>query len=480
MDSYGGTATPESQHDASIDIEISHDGEGGGERVAIEVLSAPSSGGDPAPVGARSGSDTVDSYLRAIRRIPLLSHEETLEYAYEIREQEWAFRQAMYAIPATAIRAFERWSERRAGGYVTGLLCHAYRDDPSRDWSSRIDRSMKQVGQLLEQRSELARRYSAEAEHLLAEVDSRIASSLTEPELHVDLLLEFFSEFRDLLAPSREREITALRIRMGFEETAARDAFVWAQEALERRDEARRTFANHNLRLVIKLSRRYAGLGVPYPDLIQEGNLGLLRAVEKFDPSRGFRFSTYAVWWIEQSMIRAVQRQSRTVRVPAHVHEQQFRFRRAEQSLRSRLGREPGSEDLAAALEISQQDVEQVAALMQPPTSLEAPIGDDGMTFGDLLTDEIEEEPCVELDRETLRCVLERGMRTLKPRERRVLKWRFGLHDGGEMTLQQIGKRLGLSRERVRQIESVALDHLRQRPDLARCADSVEAPEQAA
>lgn len=480
MDSFGAATLSETQHETPLDNEVTHSEAGAGESVAVETTSERRLSASPSPRPARLASDALDHYLRSVRRLRLLSHDETLELAHEIREQEQAFRLAMYAIPATATRVFERWSERRAGGYVTGLLSQSYRDEPSGDWSDRIDRSLKQVGRLLEQREELAGRGSCAQKHRLDALDARLASKLEKAGLHIDLLLEFFHEFRDCFAPESDARADGMRARAGLGAPAARDAFERARRALERRDEARRTFASHNLRLVVKAARRYLGLGVSHVDLIQEGNLGLIRAVEKFDPTRGFRFSTYAVWWIEQALIRAVQRQSRTVRVPAHLYEQQFRLRTAEQSLRARLAREPGPEDLAALLETSEGDIEQVAESFQPMASLEAPIGDDDMTLGDLLSDPFGEEPSADLDRETLRAALGRGMHTLKPRERRVLEWRFGLRGDGELTLREVGQRLGISRERVRQIESNALEKLRQRPEISDCADGLDFQERAA
>jgi len=205
-------------------------------------------------------------------------------------------------------------------------------------------------------------------------------------------------------------------------------------------------------------------MGVPFMDLVQEGNLGLIRAVEKFEAERGFMFSTYAVWWIQQAMIRAVQNQARTVRLPSHVCEQQVRYRRQHDALSRRLGREPTQHEMSDELGL---DLDQTALLettLVPIRSMHAPVqGLDDVTFEDALADEDVPDPIESLDQERLSDAVGRLLEGLDARERKVLMWRFGLEGDGEAsTLGEIGKRLGLSRERVRQIESLALSRLRE------------------
>jgi RNA polymerase primary sigma factor len=292
-----------------------------------------------------------------------------------------------------------------------------------------------------------------------------ITELLAEAELAHPLMLEIYEQLRAAL----EGGAASLsdRRRLGLTTPAARAAVGRASEALARYHEAKQTIAHHNLRLVVKCARRFNGLGIPFMDLIQEGNLGLIRAVEKFDPDRGFMFSTYAVWWIQQAMIRALQNQRRTVRVPSHVCELQIRMRHVEEDLSRRLGRDPEPQEVAHALDITQEQYDSLASTLSPIRSLSAPVaGLEDVRLEDTLSDEEVPEPGEAVERRELRAGVDALLSNLDARERKVLHWRFGLSGGdGSVTLGEIGKRLGLSRERVRQIEVAALARLREHVD---------------
>ncbi|NLE75160.1 MAG: sigma-70 family RNA polymerase sigma factor [Chloroflexi bacterium] len=217
-----------------------------------------------------------------------------------------------------------------------------------------------------------------------------------------------------------------------------------------------------NSRLVISVARRYVGRGVPFLDLIQEGNIGLMRAVKKFDYKRGYKFSTYATWWIRQAVSRAVADQGRTIRVPVHMHDQIRRYAETRRRLAQELGRDSTTEEVAEAMQIPVQKVERIQMAAQVPISLETPIGDDDDSFlGDLIEDHTAEPPVDAATREILRECVNEVLTSFSPREVRILRLRFGLEDGRPHTLEEVGRKFGLTRERIRQIEAEALQRLR-------------------
>jgi RNA polymerase primary sigma factor len=235
-----------------------------------------------------------------------------------------------------------------------------------------------------------------------------------------------------------------------------------AKKVEEGDDAAKQMLINSNLRLVVSIAKKYIGRGLSLLDLIQEGNQGLIRAVEKYDWRRGFKFSTYATWWIRQSVTRAIADQARTIRIPVHMVENINRFLRASRKLMQELGREPTPEEVAAVLGIEPEKALEIIKISQNPASLEAPVGDEeDSRLGDFIHDSSAPTLFDSASRELLKEQVDQVLSTLSDRERRVLEERFGLKDGRPKTLEEVGRMFAVTRERIRQIEAKALRKLR-------------------
>jgi RNA polymerase primary sigma factor len=306
-----------------------------------------------------------------------------------------------------------------------------------------------------------------------------VASSL---DSGTDAALEPSVETNGEVLPLYLREIGRVPLLTGPDEVRLAQAIERGREAAERlgsetlgdldREDleglvregnvAREGLTDANLRLVVSVARRYSNRGVPLIDLIQEGNLGLLRAVEKFDWRRGFKFSTYATWWIRQAVSRAIADDARTIRIPVHLYDVVNRMARMSAQLHQELGREPTEEEIGAALQLSAERVRELNQVLPQPVSLDGFIGDDQDTR---LSDVVADDNAVSLEWVAEQRLLADQIRdtllTLTPRERRVIERRFGLGDDNDDTLTAIGREIGVTRERIRQIESTALRKLR-------------------
>lgn len=245
-----------------------------------------------------------------------------------------------------------------------------------------------------------------------------------------------------LITPEQEVEL-AHRIKAGDE--AAREQMIKA-----------------NLRLVVKIAREYEDYGVPLLDLINEGNMGLMKAVERFDPTKGAKLSTYAAWWIKQAVRRALSNQSKTIRLPVHIGDKLLHMRRAAARLEEELGRPPTNEELAEAMDMTPARVSALRNAATPPSSLDAQVGDeDSKRFDELVGDEKAETPYAQLEDKTTTQMLTELLSTLPTREQTILRYRFGLDGDRERTLEEVGEQFGVTRERIRQIQNLALEKLR-------------------
>ena len=406
----------------------------------------------------------LESYFQEIGGTRTLRREEEVILAKELEAATAELRDALYKVPCCARHVVERWDALRALSHTGAKLSESIGSEETGEIAARVARAVKRVRTLRTQRANaLAKRKVKDVER----IDARIVREMKSAHLSLSVLAELRQMVLTLAANMRRSRKGTRKLRT-FEATAelTREQLLELAECVEvahdRLTLEKNRFIEHNLKLVVAIAKDYRNLGLSFPDLIQEGNLGLIRAVEKFDHRRGFKFSTYAVWWIRQALVRAIQNHSRTIRLPSHVHDRLQRSQRVRAELTGKLGREPSAQELAPELGTDTGVLESLDLLSREAISLESSVAGTEKRLEDFVSDPTSEQPDGGLDGERMRSGVGQLIGALTAREQLILRLRYGLGGEEEHTLEQIGQSLGLSRERVRQLEARALKKLRE------------------
>lgn len=420
--------------------------------------------------------DPVRMYLKEIGRVPLLIGEDEVKLAKRMdkgRQAERIQRGRMIELEEPAFTAEDSGS----------ALIEKLRESLKEEWQITNMRSVFRVAQMIKKRQSVGQPYTVDdyedlifeftkderlhLQRLMAEqrclipgceqfVVTRETSDLDDHKLYQ--IKAILNELRERMSDGREKDSAVVEAYCNLDEDFEKLLKAVAHQG----DEAKQCLSEANLRLVVSIAKRYVGRGMLFLDLIQEGNLGLIKAVDKFDYNKGFKFSTYATWWIRQAITRAIADQARTIRIPVHMVETINKLIRVSRQLLQELGREPLPEEIAKEMDTSVDRVREIMKIAQEPVSLETPIGEEEDShLGDFIEDHDAPAPADAASFTLLREQLEEVLETLTIREKRVLELRFGLEDGRSRTLEEVGQHFGVTRERIRQIEAKALRKLR-------------------
>ena len=417
--------------------------------------------------------DPVRMYLKEIGRVPLLIGEDEVKLAKRMDKGRQAERGRMIELEEPAFTAED------SGSALIEKLRHSLKEE----WQITNMRSVFRVAQMIKKRQSVGQPYTVEdyedlifeftkderlhLQRLMAEqrclipgceqfVVTRETSDIDDHKLYQ--IKAILNELRERMSDGREKDSAVVEAYCNLDEDFEKLLKAVAHQG----DEAKQCLSEANLRLVVSIAKRYVGRGMLFLDLIQEGNLGLIKAVDKFDYNKGFKFSTYATWWIRQAITRAIADQARTIRIPVHMVETINKLIRVSRQLLQELGREPLPEEIAKEMDTSVDRVREIMKIAQEPVSLETPIGEEEDShLGDFIEDHDAPAPADAASFTLLREQLEEVLETLTIREKRVLELRFGLEDGRSRTLEEVGQHFGVTRERIRQIEAKALRKLR-------------------
>jgi RNA polymerase primary sigma factor len=406
----------------------------------------------------------LESYFQEIGGTRTLKREEEVFLAKELEEATASLRDALYLVPVAARHVVARWDGLRALSHTGAKLSEAAGDEDTGEVAARVERAVQRTRKHLARHERLLEQKSTQ--DTLNRVERAIAKELHSAQLSLALLSELRQRVTALARNVRRtrrgtKKLIELEREAGLRKELFSERVGAVEDAHERMTLVKNRFIEHNLKLVVAIAKDYRNLGLSFPDLIQEGNLGLIRAVEKFDHRRGFKFSTYAVWWIRQALVRAIQNHSRTIRLPSHVHDRLQRSQRVKAELTGKLGREPTPAELAPALDTDQDSLEALDRLSREAISLESTVAGTEKRLEDFVADPINLTPTGGIDDDRMRVGVGHLIASLSDREQLILRLRYGLGGEEEHTLEQIGQSLGLSRERVRQLEARALKKLR-------------------
>ena len=406
----------------------------------------------------------LESYFQEIGGTRTLKREEEVVLAKELEAATAQLRDALYAIPVCAKHVVQRWDALRALSHTGAKLSESSGDEETGEIAARVERAVKRLRSHLTERERLLKRGGTVS---IQKVDVRVAKEMQNAQLSLAVLAELRERVVKLEADIRKgrrgtKKLQSLEVEAGVTKERMIELTDEVYAAHDRMTRVKNEFIEHNLKLVVAIAKDYRNLGLSFPDLIQGGDLGLIRAVEKFDHRRGFKFSTYAVWWIRQALVRAIQNHSRTIRLPSHVHDRLQRSQRVRAELTGKLGREPTPQELAPALGTDSDSLEALDRLSREAISLESTVAGTEKRLEDFVADSGASIPDGGIDGDRMRTGVGALVGCLSPREQLILRMRYGLSGEEEHTLEQIGQSLGLSRERVRQLEARALKKLRE------------------